>query len=86
VTIAFTADSVSGVSACNNYNGPYTVTAQGGLQFGPLATTRKACEPPIAAVETAYLAALERVDAYAVDGDQLVLSAGGTEVLRFDRA
>jgi heat shock protein HslJ len=42
-----------------------------------------ACEEPKMTVETTYLAALEAVDAWSIDGDELVLSSDGDETLRF---
>ena len=35
------------------------------------------------AVEGAYLPALEAADAWSIDGDELVLSSGDEETLRF---
>jgi heat shock protein HslJ len=57
LTATFTADSVSGSSGCNTYNGSYTLDGDA-LTIGPLATTRMACEPAIMDQETAFLAAL----------------------------
>ena len=53
------------------------------LTIGPLAGTMMACEEPKMTVETTYLAALDAADAWAIYGDELVLSSGGDETLRF---
>jgi heat shock protein HslJ len=58
---AFTADAMSGNAGCNTFNGGYTLNGQD-LKLGPMASTMKLCEEPIASVENAYLAALNVVD------------------------
>src|SRR5262245_28914108 len=84
VTAVFTADTVLGKSGCNTYNGGYTTTADGGLVFGNLASTRMACPEDQMAVEGAFFAAIGSVASYAIDGESLVMSdADGDEVLRF---
>jgi heat shock protein HslJ len=83
VTIEFGADgNVSGVSACNNYNGPYTETAPDGLTFGTLATTMKTCDDALNTIEQQYLAALANVATYQIDGSTLTLrdKDGATQV------
>jgi heat shock protein HslJ len=42
-----------------------------------------ACEEAKTATETAFLPALEAADSWALEGDELVLSSGGEETLRF---
>jgi heat shock protein HslJ/uncharacterized membrane protein len=39
----FTGDQVSGRAGCNQFNGPYRRGEHGGITFGALATTRRAC-------------------------------------------
>ena len=74
ITISFASTDVAGNSGCNNYTSSYTTTSDGGLKFGELVTTRKACEPDVMAVETAYLGQLSDIVEYEIDGDNLVLS------------
>ena len=80
-TIEFTADgTVSGFSSCNTFSGAYELDATT-ITFGPLATTKMACERPASAVEADYLAALGSVT---VEPDgRLVLD--GAVTLRFVR-
>jgi heat shock protein HslJ len=74
VTMAFTTDgSVAGHAGCNNYTGGYTTSGDSNLTLSQLATTRMMCEDPVMAVEAAYLAELDRVDSFEIDGDELVL-------------
>ncbi len=72
----------SGSGGCNSFSGGYEVDGDS-LTIGPLAGTMMACEEPKMTVESTYLAALEAADAWAIDGDELVLSSGGDETLRF---
>ncbi|TKC83161.1 META domain-containing protein [Trinickia terrae] len=51
---------VSGFAGCNRYTGGY-VLKNGGLSFGPLASTKKACPAAAADLESAYLDALAHV-------------------------
>jgi heat shock protein HslJ len=85
VTLAFSAGTVSGSSGCNTYRGQYAIDGPS-LTLGPLITTRKACPEPIMTGETAYLAALEGVDRWAVPqdaamGTQLTLLGTGPKLV-----
>lgn len=85
LTLQFAADgqTVSGYGGCNQFSGPYT---QNGalLQFGPLASTRRACEDPaLNTQETAYFQALESTTRYSTEGGQLLLYCGNQVVARF---
>jgi heat shock protein HslJ len=72
VTAYFQATVVSGISGCNDYNGPYTID-KGKLTFGPMATTRTMCAEPLGIMqqEQAYLSALDKVVSYKVKGETL---------------
>ena len=84
ITAQFGADgNVSGSGGCNNYNGSYTVEG-GSITFGMIASTMMACPEPQMGAEAAYLGALEKVNAWTVDGATLRLSGpGGQPVLVF---
>jgi heat shock protein HslJ len=71
VTLSFASGMVSGSSGCNSYSGTYSVDGPT-LAVGPLITTKMACPEPIMAVETAYLAALEAANRWAVPQDALM--------------
>ncbi len=66
--------TVSGSGGCNNLVGKFTEKA-GGLQLGPLAMTRMACQQTAGVMEqeTAVVTALESATSYTVDGDRLHL-------------
>jgi heat shock protein HslJ len=73
MTIQFGADgSVSGSSGCNRFTGMYQ-TSGTSLMFGPLATTRMACEQAIMDQEQAFLAALAATKSYRIVGTTLTL-------------
>jgi len=75
-TIEFTADGlVSGFAGCNTFSGSYT-TDGSTLSWGPLATTKMACQRPGSAVESDYLAALSGVNTWAVESDGRLLLDG----------
>jgi heat shock protein HslJ len=81
ITIAFAPDgTVSGLAACNRYTGRYSIGGDGTLTFGPLAQTRKLCEPALDAAEREYAAALAKVRTAAVTGERLVLRGEGIEL------
>lgn len=83
-TIEFSADgTVSGFAACNTFNGTYELDATT-LSFGPLATTKMACQRPASAVEADYLAALGGVTGWAIEPDGR-LRLDGPMQLRFAR-
>ena len=83
-TLVVADGSVSGFAGVNRFNGG--LAAEGPFLFTPLATTRMAGPPPAMELETRYLAALQQATAWKVEGDALVLSADGIEVLDFRRA
>jgi len=84
VTLSLAPDgSMSGFAGCNNFHGTYEVSGAG-LKFGPIAATMKACEHGAAALERAYLHALDQTSAYAIEGSTLSLrDASDRPLLQF---
>lgn len=82
-TVATLTDDgrINGQAPCNAFNATYTGRWPD-LRFQPAAATRMAC--PDLAAETAFFAALAKVDHAAHDGDGLLLTGPGTS-LRFVR-
>jgi heat shock protein HslJ len=80
ITLSIEGDLASGTSACNQYS---TVTTLDGstVTFGAIAGTQMACDDEVMASERAYLDALAAVDRGERDGDGLVLSGPGTELV-----
>jgi heat shock protein HslJ len=73
VTAVFGDDGiVSGNGGCNNYSGPYEAK-DGTIKAGPLVSTMMACEQPVMDQETAYLAALQKVATYQMEGTELIM-------------
>lgn len=80
----FDAEQVGGFTGCNYYGGPYTVDGST-LELGEIGMTLIGCPPSVAAVESAFLAALERVAGWRIeDGELLLLDADEAQILRFE--
>ena len=75
---------VNGISACNNYSGPLTLNGDS-WETGLMAMTMMYCMDT-AEAETTYLALLDSATSWVHEGESLVLSANGSEVLRFNKA
>jgi len=78
---------VSGSAGCNTYFGT-CIVADASLQFGPLASTKKACIEPegVMELERQFLAALGHVTNYAIKGQRLTLLGPEGISLIFHRA
>ncbi|MGK7945230.1 MAG: META domain-containing protein [Microcystaceae cyanobacterium] len=65
---------VYGLAGCNSYRGEWQKT-EGGLQFSPLASTRKLCSQPdgVMSQESAFLSLFDKVETYEIDGKTLIL-------------
>jgi heat shock protein HslJ len=87
VTMTIDEDgTVSGSAGCNRYNGTAIVEGDE-VSFGPLATTKKACEPDVNAQEQTVLSAMDEVRTASIDGTQLeLLDGSGSMLLAFDGA
>lgn len=75
LTLAFGMDGrVSGNAGCNTFSGSYT-SENGGLNIGPLASTRIACAEPAGVMEqeAQYLAALQLAATYRIAGNTLTI-------------
>lgn len=85
VTMQFAEGRVWGVSGCNRYTGPLMLGEDNAITFGLLATTRMACPGEAADIEAAFVQQMGRIDSYRIARGELVLLAGGTEVMRARR-
>ncbi|HJR96117.1 MAG TPA: META domain-containing protein [Gaiellaceae bacterium] len=72
---------VSGSGGVNRLTGTFALS-ESELRFGPLATTRMAGPEAAMQREQSFLAALERVTSYELDGTALTLLAGDDAVAR----
>jgi len=75
-----TEGQASGSTGCNSISGSYAADGAA-LTFGPLATTRMACEEDLMAQESAVLEALTGVSGWEIDADGLLHLTGGTELV-----
>ena len=85
-TISFSGDgTVEGNAGCNTFSGSYTVDGSN-LTFGPLTSTRMACEGAKGTLETAFLGAIQATTTYEItDAGELKLTSGAT-TLTFTKA
>ncbi len=74
-SIRIAPDRVDVDGGCNTGGGTVKATADT-LAFGPIALTKKACEPGAMSVESAVIAVLSGAVGYTIDADVLTLDAG----------
>ncbi len=82
ITITFGSDgSLSGFGGCNQYNATFQSDGTS-LSVGPIAATRKACDPTVDALETQYLGLLQDAASWSLDGSAVdVLTSGGATIV-----
>lgn len=79
------AGEALGSGGCNNFRGTYTLEG-GVLEFGPIASTRRACPEPQMQQEGRFFDALAATRGYRIEGATLVLlDSAGTAVVRLGR-
>src|SRR5262249_45054358 len=78
LTLSFEKGVVSGQAGCNTFRATYSVQDDR-LTIGPPATTRKTCADAVMAQERAFLAALESVARWTVDGGMLDMHKANDE-------
>lgn len=82
-TITFDTNTkkVSGNSSCNNYHGTFN-TENNQISFGPLATTKMACE---GSGENVYFSTLDKITSFDVNDNTLTLIMGDIAMMRFQK-
>jgi heat shock protein HslJ len=85
ITAVFADDgTMTGSGGCNQLNGPYE-TDDGALTIGPLASTMISCGADIDEQEQAYMATIDAVFSYTIEGSQLTMQdVDGADILVFD--
>ena len=84
ISMSLDGQEISGTAACNGYGGSYSLV-DGTFSLSDIFSTMMACLPDVMDSETAFHAALGRVDEVAPTENELVLAGEGVE-LRFVRA
>lgn len=59
--------NVTGNAGCNRMNGTLSIQGDNGLSFGPMATTRKMCEPQAMDQEAKFLDVLAKTKKFRID-------------------
>ncbi len=86
VEIAIEGDSaVSGFSGCNRFFGSLSLVGDS-ISFGPLASTRRACQPAVMELEGRVLTSLDKAAGYrATDSTLTLVDQTGHELLVWNR-
>jgi heat shock protein HslJ len=71
--------NIAGDASCNRFGGTCTIEGST-MKIGPLRSTRRACETEIMQQEHKFLALLGAATTWAMDGDELVLTAPEGEI------
>ena len=76
IDATFRDGTIEGSDGCNYYDGPYSLTDDGGIDFRGLGGTDIGCAPAVADAGAAYASALDRAASYEVDDETLTLLDG----------
>ncbi|MDR2269927.1 MAG: META domain-containing protein [Sphingobacterium sp.] len=81
-TMTFHTDGkVNGNSSCNNYNATFKTNGNQ-ISFGPIMSTKMACE---GSGEATFFATLEKVNSYDINENTLTFIMGDIAIMRFQR-
>ena len=84
IDATFRDGTIEGSDGCNSYDGPYSLTDDGGIDVGGLGGTDIGCAPAIADAGAAYASALPRAASYEIEDETLTLfDDDGAELVRF---
>lgn len=79
ITMTIDRDEVGGRAACNTYGGEITLDGDR-IGFGAMSMTEMGCDPAIMQAESAYLAALNEVERWNRQGENLTLTGEAVEL------
>lgn len=85
VQMSFEGNNISGEGPCNRYDASFTLQ-DGKLELGPVAATKRGCEAERMQLESAWFAALAKLDRLELDGNSMVLSGADGTRLSFTRS
>ena len=71
--------NIAGDGSCNRFGGSCKIEGDK-IEVGPLRSTRRACEPDIMQQEHRFLALLGAATTWAMDGDEIILTAPEGEI------
>ena len=81
ISLAFSGDSISGFSGCNNYSATYRSTRAGGssnkISVDSISSGQAMCDEAIMNQEQAFFANLQTTSGYTISGNTLTLDTGG---------
>lgn len=73
VSLNFTGDRLSGTGGCNRLVGSYKIN-DNKLEMSPLASTSMACEPELMTQESHFMQALQGIQEFRINGENLVIT------------
>lgn len=77
---------IYGTGGCNRFNGAFSLSGEGRVDIGPLASTGMACDAGAMEQEQSLYSALGSVDGFDIDDSgNLILMAGGTPMVELSR-
>jgi heat shock protein HslJ len=82
IRLRIESDRLAGDSGCNSFGGSYQFSGET-LTIGPIASSKRGCPGPRAAVETALFTALSSVTTARLEGEHLLLITKAGQGLRF---
>lgn len=85
VELNFEGNNISGEGPCNVYNASFTLR-DSNFSVGPIGATKRGCESERMQLESAWFAALAKLNRLELDGDGMVLSGSDSTRLSFTRA
>ena len=71
--------NIAGDGSCNRFGGSCKIEGDK-IEVGPLRSTRRACEPDVMQQEHKFLALLGAATTWAMDGDEIILTAPEGEI------
>lgn len=85
-TLRLVEGRASGHGGCNSFTATYSSSGRDEIDFGPIASTKMACEGPVMEQEARYFAILDAVETFSRYGDgSISLIAPDGRAIRFRR-
>ncbi len=79
------AKSINGYAGCNRFFGTYEEPQPGKLNFSAMGATKMACPEHEMEIEDLFLASLNRVNGYKIEGNTLELLQNETVLMTFEQ-
>lgn len=74
-------NTLTGHGGCNRFFASYETDSEGGLQIGPVGSTKMACPPKIMDAETGFFNLLQNASTYSIEDEVLIIFDSEGEAL-----